>query len=120
MRVTVCELNDAPDAFARDWEQLVDHVKSASSQLVLLQEMALCPWFAIAREFAPALWEHAVAAHNAWLARLTELAPAIVLGSRPVNQSGLRLNQEFVGVNLSQKDDERPAAPDGYPEGRAQ
>jgi hypothetical protein len=23
-------------------------------------------------------------------------------------------------VNLSQKDDERPAAPDGYPEGRAQ
>jgi len=96
MRVTVCELNDAPDAFARDWEQLVDHVKSESSQLVLLPEMAFSPWFAAAREFTPAVWEQAVAAHDAWLARLTELAPAIVLGSRPVNQPGRRLNQGFV------------------------
>ena len=95
MKVTVCELNDAPDAFARDWEQLVEHVKSESSQLVLLPEMPFCSWFASAPNFDAAVWEQAVAAHDVWLARLTELAPAIVLGSRPANLAERRFNQGF-------------------------
>ena len=31
-----------------------------------------------------------------WLGRLIELAPAVVLGSRPVYDAGQRLNQGFV------------------------
>ncbi len=96
MRVTVCELNDAQDAFARDWKRLVAHVKAESSQLVLLPEMPFCSWFAVTDQFNAALWQHAVAAHDAWLARLIELAPAVVLGSRPVNEATRRLNQGFV------------------------
>jgi len=96
MRVTVCELSDAPDAFAREWEQLVAHVKAESSQLVLLPEMPFCSWFAVTDQFNAAVWHEAVATHDAWLERLMELAPAVVLGSRPVNKAGRRLNQGFV------------------------
>ena len=70
MRVTVCELNDQPEALAQDWERLVVHVKQENSQLVLLPEMPFYPWIANARLFEPATWKTAVIAHESWLARL--------------------------------------------------
>jgi predicted amidohydrolase len=96
MKVTVCELNDKPDDFAHEWEQLVAHVKTQSSQLVLLPEMPFCPWFALTAAFEPNVWQSAVTAHEVWQERLSELAPAIVLGSRPVNRGEQRLNEGFV------------------------
>ena len=95
MKVTVCELSDHPDTFARDWEQLVAHVKAQRSELVLLPEMPFCSWFGITPVFDESVWQSAVAAHDAWQARLVELAPAIVLGTRPVNRDGQRLNEGF-------------------------
>jgi len=100
MRITVCELNDDSDVLARDWEQLVEHVKAESSQLVLLPEMPFCSWFAVMDQFDAALWEQAVATHDAWLEPLIELAPAIVLGSRPVTEGRRRLNQ---GIRLGRE-----------------
>jgi predicted amidohydrolase len=96
MKVTVCELNDDPDDFAHEWEQLAAHVKTQSSQLVLLPEMPFCPWFALTPDFEPDVWQAAVTAHEAWQERFSELAPAIVLGSRPVNREAQRLNEGFV------------------------
>ena len=96
MRVTVCELNEAPDIFSREWERLVAHVKSETSELVLLPEMPFFPWFAVKERFDEEVWDQAVATHETWLARLTELAPAVVFGSRPIDQGGRRLNQGFV------------------------
>ena len=96
MRVTVCELADAPNSFAKEWEQLVEHVKTESSQLVLLPEMPFCSWFAVTDQFNGELWQQAVETHDVWLRRLIELTPALVLGSRPVDDRGRRLNQGFV------------------------
>lgn len=96
MRVTVCELNDEPKAFARDWERLVAHVKAESSDLVLLSEMPFCPWFGVTPVFDPAVWQAAVSAHDKWQARLYELAPAVVLCSRPVNSGNRRFNEGFI------------------------
>jgi N-carbamoylputrescine amidase len=96
MRVTVCELNDALNDFAREWDQLVAHVRSETSELVLLPEMPFSPWFAVKERFDEEVWQQAVATHDVWLARLAELGPAVVLGSRPMNQDGRRLNQGFV------------------------
>jgi predicted amidohydrolase len=95
MRVTVCELGDEPNAFARDWNRLVTHVKAQRSELVLLPEMPFCSWFATTPAFDERAWQSAVAAHDAWQTRLIELAPAIVLGTRPVNCDGRRLNEGF-------------------------
>ncbi|MFQ5407158.1 MAG: carbon-nitrogen hydrolase family protein [Anaerolineales bacterium] len=96
MRVTVCELNDEPNDLARDWEALAAHCRAARSELVLLPEMCFAPWFARTKEVDSSVWEAAVAAHDAWLPRLGELAPAAVLGSRPVNAGDARLNEAFV------------------------
>ena len=95
MRVTVCELGDEPNAFGRDWDRLVTHVEAERSELVLLPEMPFCSWFAATPVFAASVWQSAVASHDAWQTRLEELAPAIVLGTRPVNCGGQRLNEGF-------------------------
>jgi len=96
MKVTVCELNDKPDDFAHEWEQLVAHVKIQSSHLVLLPEMPFYPWFASSSAYDPNVWQSAVTAHDVWQERLSELAPAFVLGSRPVSRDKQRLNEGFV------------------------
>jgi N-carbamoylputrescine amidase len=97
MKVTVCELSDEPAELLRDWDRLANHVQSEASDLVLLPEMIFCPWFGWTRQVDPAVWEAAITAHDEWIAeRLSELAPAVVLGSRPVNRGGKRLNEGFV------------------------
>jgi N-carbamoylputrescine amidase len=95
MKVTVCELRNELDAFARDWERLVAHVRSEASDLVVLPEMPFHPWTAWTRQFDPAIWQASVDAHDEWIKRLQELAPAIVLGSRPVTKKDKRFNEGF-------------------------
>jgi N-carbamoylputrescine amidase len=96
MRVTVCEFADEPAHHEACWTALVEHARAEASDLVLLPEMALAGWFPRTRPFDPAVWNQAVAAHDAWMARLEDLAPACVLGSRPVLENGRRLNRAFV------------------------
>ncbi len=96
MKVTVCELANDPESYARDWAKLAVHVKAAQSELVLLPEMPFSPWFAWSPEYDPAIWERAVAAHRDAGPFLEKLSPAIVCGSQPVDKKGKRHNQAFV------------------------
>jgi N-carbamoylputrescine amidase len=96
INVTVCELGNRPDDLARDWQRLVDHVRAAASELVVLPEMAFAPWFAATRDFDQPTWGAAVAAHERWLERLPELGDVAVVGTRPIDSGGRRLNQGFV------------------------
>jgi predicted amidohydrolase len=95
MKVTICELSDTSENLAHDWERLVIHVQAQQSQLVLLPEMPFYPWFGITPVFEESVWQAAIAAHDEWQERLIELAPAIVLGTRPINRGGQRLNEGF-------------------------
>jgi predicted amidohydrolase len=96
IKVTVCQLRDDPDGLAEDWERLVAHVKSENSQLVLLPEMPFSSWFARVQDFDPDVWQAAVTAHQDWQKRFNELAPAIVIGSQPVDSGYIRLNEGFI------------------------
>jgi predicted amidohydrolase len=96
MIVTACQMHDSPHEFAADWQQLVAHVKEQASDLVLLPEMPFHPWFATSRVFDPVTWAAAVRAHDAWEARLAELAPAAVIATRPVDFGNERYNAGFV------------------------
>lgn len=96
MRITVCQLHNGRDAFAADWEHLVAHVKAQRSELVLLPEMPFYSWFPTPREFDATVWRHAVAAHDAWEKRLSELTPAVPLGTRPVDFGALRYSAGFM------------------------
>ena len=96
MKVTVCQLHNGREAFAADWDRLVAHVKAQRSDLVLLPEMPFFPWFPTPREFDAGTWRAAVAAHDAWEERLSELMPAVALGTRPVDFGALRYSAGFV------------------------
>jgi N-carbamoylputrescine amidase len=96
MKVTVCELHDAVQEFKNDWNALVEHVGDTGTELVLLPEMPFYPWIAATRAYNENVWQAAVHAHEEWLERLSELAPAIVVSSRPVNLNGKRLNEGYV------------------------
>jgi len=95
LNVTVCQLRSEPGALQDDWEQLARHVRETKSDLVLLPEMPFYPWPFWRETFVPDVWDAAVRAHDAWQARLKELAPAVVTGSRPVIENGRRLNRGF-------------------------
>lgn len=96
LKVTVTQMSHEPERFAQEWEQLVAHVHKEQSQLVLLPEMPFSPWFGSSPDFDPARWQAAVAMHDQWMQRLPELAPALVLGSRPINRNGRRFNEGFL------------------------
>jgi len=96
LRVTVCELPDDRGAFGRAWDALAGHVRDERSQFVLLPEMPFSEWLAASPAFDQEQWDAAVRAHETWLPRVAELAPAAVLSSRPVTRAGRRLNEGFV------------------------
>lgn len=96
MKVTVCELSNAPADLEREWQELVSHVKSAASSLVLLPEMPFSPWPAYRKQADAAAWQEAVAAHDRWLPRLKELSPAVAAGTRPVTREGKHFNEGFI------------------------
>jgi N-carbamoylputrescine amidase len=105
MKVTVCEL---PDNWTRNdtlWNALIDHLASASSDLLVLPEMPFYPWITRSDQADPAIWDNAVSAHNAWIKRLEELPVAMTALSRPVIQGKHRLNQ---GIVWTRQDGVRP------------
>jgi N-carbamoylputrescine amidase len=95
-RVTVCELPDDRRAFDDVWPSLRTHIGENGAHLLVLPEMPFSPWLAVSREFDAHAWADAVRAHDTWLDRLAELAPAASIGSRPVIRNGRRLNEGFV------------------------
>lgn len=95
MKITVCELYNGRGNFAGEWDQLVKHVRTQRSAFVLLPEMPFFPWFPGARHFDARTWSAAVTAHDEWEARLSELRPAIALGTRPVNYGDVRYSAGY-------------------------
>jgi N-carbamoylputrescine amidase len=57
--------------------------------------MPFARWFAVAQKYDDATWRAAVEAHERWLGRLGDLAPAAAIGSRPVTRDRRRLNEAF-------------------------
>ncbi len=96
LRVTVCQWPDSEAAIAAAWTELAEHVKSFSSELVVLPEMPFYPWIAASRKFNPAQWSAAIEAHDQWETRFPELSGAAVLGTRPVDFGNARYNEGFV------------------------
>ncbi len=96
MKVTVCELRNGTDILEQEWQNLVGHVKSENSDLVLLPEMPFYPWIAQTDNVKSTVWRASVDRHEQWLSRFTELEPATVISSRPVVREGKHLNEGFV------------------------
>jgi N-carbamoylputrescine amidase len=63
--------------------------------------MPFYPWIAASDDVNEGVWQEAVDAHEHWIDRFDELAPAVVLGSRPVVREDQRLNEGFIWSRLS-------------------
>jgi N-carbamoylputrescine amidase len=96
LKITVCELPNDFTVFENTSEQLVSHVSYEGSEIVLLPEMPFSPWLAQSKNFDANQWEAAVENHKQWISRLGELAPALVVSTRPVTSSGTRNNLGYV------------------------
>ena len=58
--------------------------------------MCFYPWITRTRPVDPEQWQSAVASHDRWIERFSEIPAPILIGSRPVVQHGLRHNEGFV------------------------
>lgn len=96
MKVTVCELPNEPAALESGWRELAAHVRAGQSDLVVLPEMPFHPWVGHSRNPSEEAWLEAVRAHEQWIPRLDELAPALVVSTRPVVSRGVRLNAGYI------------------------
>jgi predicted amidohydrolase len=95
MKVTVCELPDHRKAFESAWEELVSFVREQQSDLVLLPELPFSSWFARTPQFDAQIWQKAQQEHDVMMKRLSQLSPAIVLGTHLVTEEGWHLNRGF-------------------------
>jgi N-carbamoylputrescine amidase len=96
MKVTVCELRDDPADLEQDWQALVEHGHQKGSELILLPEMPFSPWLAWTDQADPAQWRQCVQRHDQWMARLEDLFPATVVGTRAIIDKGAHFNEGFV------------------------
>jgi N-carbamoylputrescine amidase len=96
MKVTVCELPNESSALENAWKQLVDHVQTQGSELILLPEMPFYRWLAHTRDVDADQWEQAVKAHETWITRLSDLAPATVISTRPIAINGVHQNTGYI------------------------
>lgn len=94
MKITVTQFSDATPE--DEWNRLVQHVASESSDLVVLGEMPFAPWLAASDRVDLTAWADAVVAHDGWIRRFDELGGASVAASRAVVRSGTPHNEGFL------------------------
>ena len=96
MKITVCEIVNGTDMLELEWRNLVRHVRTEGSDLVLLPEMPFYPWIAATRKADRVIWQASVEMHARWMSRLIELEAPLVISSHPVISGGRNLNEGFV------------------------
>ncbi len=96
MKVTVCELPNDFSVFEKAWDQLAEHVSKEQSEVLLLPEMPFSPWLAQTNKVNPQRWKESVEAHIQWITRFSELAPAIVISTRPIISGEIRNNLGYI------------------------
>jgi N-carbamoylputrescine amidase len=101
VKVTVCQLRNTPIELETDWRGLVSHVRAEKSDLLVLPEMPFGPWLPAQKPDDLAKWDAAVASHDRWMPRLTELGAGLVVGTRPVISDGKRYNEGFLWSAVS-------------------
>jgi len=96
MQITVCEFPNEASRHESAWTELVRFLQACPTDVVVLPEMPFCDWrMFMTKTIDPAVWEAALDAHDATIARFAALQTTLVLASRPVQIHGKRLNQAF-------------------------
>jgi len=95
MIVTICQIHDGKDPDL-GWRALVRYAHETRSDLVLLPELPFASAFLSEGKIKRALWDRAVDAHDRAETRFADLAPAMVVGTRPLDFGNNRYEEGFV------------------------
>src|SRR2546427_12042000 len=84
MKITVCEFPDESPRKDPAWTDLVRFLRTSPTDVVVLPEMPFCDWrMFMTKTIELAVWEAALAAHDATIARFAAPQTTLVLASRP-------------------------------------
>ncbi|GCE15954.1 N-carbamoyl-D-amino-acid hydrolase [Tengunoibacter tsumagoiensis] len=92
----MCELPDEREAFPSAWKDLITHIKEQKSELVLLPELPFSAWFPRTPQFDAEIWRKVQQEHERMMTQLSDLAPAIVLGTTLITENGHHFNRGFI------------------------
>lgn len=100
MQITVCEFPNEASRHEAAWTELVRFLQARPTDVVVLPEMPFCDWrMFMTKTIDPAVWEAALAAHDATIARFAALQTTLVLASRPVQINGKRVPSTISRTN---------------------
>ena len=94
--VGVCEAPPAMEPGSQEWNILARSVRESSVDVFLINEMPFGPWISAGETFNADVWIQSCEIHENGMERLSELGAKVVLGSRPRELDGLRVNEAFV------------------------
>ena len=94
--VAVCESHPELKAGSRDWSTLAADVSGAHPEVVLLNEMPFGAWISAGSSFDADVWKESCRLHEEGIERFGDLGSATVLGTRPRELDGRRVNEAFV------------------------
>ncbi len=95
-KIGVCESHPELAPGSAEWKDLSRTVTREAPDLFLLNEMPFGRWIAAGAIFNKGTWKQACAIHEEALSKLGELGAGVVLGSRPREDEGKRVNEAFV------------------------
>jgi N-carbamoylputrescine amidase len=116
----VCELSDDGRRIQHAWYALIQHLSTAPTDLLVLPEMPFLDWTMFTKRTVDEhLWRDALDRHDAVVAQFPALHAGVVVGSRPVEIGGRRLNQSFAwtregGYQASRSKVDMPDETDGW------
>ena len=96
MRLAVCEAPAKLVAGDAGWHRLVELTTSARADLLLLNEMPFGNWVSVGSERDAEILKSVRQQHIRGLERLNELGTACIMGTWPVQDGSLSVNEAFV------------------------
>jgi N-carbamoylputrescine amidase len=83
------------------WNGLVDRCESAEPDILLLNEMPFGPWISVGQKRDSEILKTSQQQHREGMKRLNELGTYAVLGTYPLCEASLSINQAFVWTPLA-------------------
>ncbi|PWV46129.1 hypothetical protein [Chitinophaga sp. S165] len=83
IKVTVCELSNDRNQFAKDWQQLRGYLANNKTDLLLLPEMPFYTWFVNNKQVSEKIQKRSVQEHQLWIKEVEKLEVKYVIYSAP-------------------------------------
>jgi N-carbamoylputrescine amidase len=96
VKIGVCESPPEMEPGSATWQRFAESVCKAELDVFLINEMPFGGWISSGEELDPETWRRSCETHDKGVERLDELGAQDVLGSRPKELDGRRINEAFV------------------------